>query len=741
MGELAQAGLNAKEILAAVNKETVVTVSQNYGNPVTVIVPDIVHEQIIEVPVPVEPLDPYDDAEPCPNCDMLLTLPYSEDANSWYQCPDCGNFFYVVDSDSDFVAWHAYTVEEAMDRFGAQPPDTAPMAGQIADQPDSTYKAASVVMAEVLKANYGAKAGETIQGNLARGGDGKFTSGGGGDPVAGSAEDKAAIRARLDAAKAKAAAAKAPKPKKGKAAPKGKAKAAPKGKKAKAPKKTKAEIQAAKDDMRSKNLSEIFSDDGIDEAMTNVRDDPTTVLNADYQSQLESHGFIKTDATTGLTTLTPAGKALMKAAENDDTKAMNRAVMQGKATVIGNKAVSDKKAAATQAKADALRAKADKLQSKKEISVPENNLSIIKQADGKYRWITFSSSSFKDRDQEIFSQAALEKDVARADADGDYGPLRWFHVPGLDLGDCDFNAMSGRLLVESGTFRNEWVAKQIAELPPEALEVSLGVYRGITDPDPERVYHNIRRFERSIMPAGPHASNLFTGFMTTTIEKDTQMLKTKIEALTKMLGGGDKAEALVNDLVAQASTVEKQALEAGIVTKAAGDVEAAAAAAEAEEPEDLDGDNDDDSVETVADMSVVEMATLITNVVMACLQQHGTVNAAAKAAAAPPPAPDMAEVTKAASEIEILKNTQAELLNRLTKAEGDITTYKTALTKAQADLAELSDDTPKIVKSFRASQSSETVVPNSTVKNRAPFEDEYEKIAAEAVNAYSNGGF
>jgi hypothetical protein len=84
---------------------------------------------------------------------------------------------------------------------------------------------------------------------------------------------------------------------------------------------------------------------------------------------------------------------------------------------------------------------------------------VFKDKSGGYRWVMLSSNAFRDRDHEIVSTKALSADVARADGDQQYGPLRWWHVgipfgPGLDLGDCDFNAMVGRMLVESGTFRS-----------------------------------------------------------------------------------------------------------------------------------------------------------------------------------------------------------------------------------------------------------------------------------------------
>ncbi len=113
-----------------------------------------------------------------------------------------------------------------------------------------------------------------------------------------------------------------------------------------------------------------------------------------------------------------------------------------------------------------------------------DHLMVFKEKSGDYRWIMFSSNAFQDRDGEIVSLKALTDDVARADEDGQYGPLRWWHIgepdtatksagPGLDIGDCDFNTMHGKILIESGTFRDqevgEIIAKEASELQGSIL--------------------------------------------------------------------------------------------------------------------------------------------------------------------------------------------------------------------------------------------------------------------------------
>jgi hypothetical protein len=116
---------------------------------------------------------------------------------------------------------------------------------------------------------------------------------------------------------------------------------------------------------------------------------------------------------------------------------------------------------------------------------------VFKQADNTYRWVLISSSAFRDRDGEIVTAKALAEDVARCDERKEYGPLRWWHLGGweapdgiekwdtwkaangVDLGTCDFNMLHGKMLIESGTFKDAATAEAFASIKDE-LEVSLG---------------------------------------------------------------------------------------------------------------------------------------------------------------------------------------------------------------------------------------------------------------------------
>lgn len=140
-------------------------------------------------------------------------------------------------------------------------------------------------------------------------------------------------------------------------------------------------------------------------------------------------------------------------------------------------------------------------------------LSVFRDTAGRYRWVAVSGTAFRADDGAIISTAALADDVARADRDGDYGPILWHHDPDLALGSTDFNAMDGPLLVESGTFRSEAIGATMAGLADQ-LQVSLNFDYDKADLDDDGVFHSIRRVERSLLPIGT-AADPYTAVMVT----------------------------------------------------------------------------------------------------------------------------------------------------------------------------------------------------------------------------------
>lgn len=404
---------------------------------------------------------------------------------------------------------------------------------------------------------YSARAGETIRGNLARGGDGKFASAGSAEPA--SEESKPAPRrqklgrtaaAREERkrqareAKRQASASERERKRQERASASEKrrqevaARRAAEKKRRQEAKRTESERELQ--DNRKRTLERTpLNKEAYDSllAFAEARDgefDPRMIEAIAKETGLISIG------SDGTFRLNPESKAFLKALDKGDARAAMDAFSRA-----GDRLERDI-------------SREEKRQAREE-SEKEAGLSVFKDASGRYRWVLLSSNAYRDRDGEIISTKALAQDVARADADGDYGPLRWWHMPGMDIGDCDFNALSGRVLVESGTFRNEAIGEAVFK-SQQNLQASIGFRHPHTEPDREKVYNAIRRFERSLTPRG-RAANPYTMLV---VKQGERMNEEKLEALKALIG-----EDGINAIVAQVQATQKAAESAGVAFKEA----------------------------------------------------------------------------------------------------------------------------------------------------------------------------
>jgi hypothetical protein len=196
---------------------------------------------------------------------------------------------------------------------------------------------------------------------------------------------------------------------------------------------------------------------------------------------------------------------------------------------------------------------------------------VIKEAQtGKYRWVAFSSNAYRDKDGEIVSQKALNSAVNMIEKTGYAGPLLWWHVPEIKLGDCDFSMLYDKVLVESGTFTNEKVGKRFSESCKE-LEMSIKFIFDHQKLNKDGVYEDITGIiERSALPAGT-AANELTGMFVN--QKEAEIMRNadtkKVEALKNLLGD----ESLLDSVFKGADAVIENAEKAGIESKEAKEAE------------------------------------------------------------------------------------------------------------------------------------------------------------------------
>jgi hypothetical protein len=240
---------------------------------------------------------------------------------------------------------------------------------------------------------------------------------------------------------------------------------------------------------------------------------------------------------------------------------------------IGKAGDDLKKSQATQADRTTRRAAADQRRADSEarrLARATKALTIFKAANGRLRWISRTTTAFRDRDGEILSVAALTKAADRMRITKQYGPLRWWHVgtptpedaqrpwgPGLDLGMCDYAAVIGRTLVESGTFYDDALGQALA-LKADSLEMSPGFYYAPNWRESDGTFTDMLIFERSPVPTRfGRASNYFTGFAVKEQRSmDEKELAKKLAALKAETGADD---ATIARLASNLTAAEKQA--------------------------------------------------------------------------------------------------------------------------------------------------------------------------------------
>lgn len=195
-------------------------------------------------------------------------------------------------------------------------------------------------------------------------------------------------------------------------------------------------------------------------------------------------------------------------------------------------------------------------------------MSIVKTADGRYRWTSISSNNALDRDGEIVSSQALEMDVYRSKQYGDDSELRVFHIPYSLGGAPDFRAVVDGHLVETGEFYPTDEAKAVADWMvrhPDAPDgsgwgTSIG-FRGYTDD--QGIYHQIEITERSVLPLSS-AANPYTSFSTLK-EANMPISKRQSEFLEQMLTDPETRAAAT--AILEASKQSKALDDAGVQRK------------------------------------------------------------------------------------------------------------------------------------------------------------------------------
>lgn len=175
------------------------------------------------------------------------------------------------------------------------------------------------------------------------------------------------------------------------------------------------------------------------------------------------------------------------------------------------------------------------LEDENTVTLPANRgFKVYRDLEGDLRWLSLSSNAFEDLDKELFTTKALEEAIEHADKTGERGPLLIYHVPSAVVGQCDYQAMAGRFLVESGTFDDTPLGNKAVEYfmnSDEEHQVSIGYEYRLGDEE-DGIYEWTRIKERSVCPYGA-AANPWTDFK---VIGENPMDARKTEALEKIFG-------------------------------------------------------------------------------------------------------------------------------------------------------------------------------------------------------------
>lgn len=331
-----------------------------------------------------------------------------------------------------------------------------------------------------------------------------------------------------------------------------------------------------------------------------------------------------------------------------------------------------------------------------------SSLTVFKDSTGEYRWVLFSSNAYRDLDREIVSTKALEEDVARTDETKEYGPLRWWHVDGFDIGDCDWRVVHGHTLIESGTFRSKALGERTMK-NAKKLQVSIGFKHPPDQPDGEGVYDKIRTFERSLLPRGK-AANPFTRVF---VSQEDDMA-TKAEKLAEF----EKKYGMKPDQFLAAAEEAEKELEGLNITHKEGDggevdpVEAEKAKKPKPEPED-DEEEEGEEEPVIGNMSVKEFESFLGKALAPITEKMHSHDAAKESGEA---AQAAAQAVKAEKE----------------SREAQIKTLQDQIAALQNQVKELGGEIPRaFAGGYRASEDPNTVVDPGVAKEAGPQADNF----------------
>lgn len=191
-----------------------------------------------------------------------------------------------------------------------------------------------------------------------------------------------------------------------------------------------------------------------------------------------------------------------------------------------------------------------------------NQPSGFKLLDGN-RFIAWYTNAFKDHDGEWFTTQAIENDTRRMFETKDYPELWFYHIPGTKAGMIEWAGTVGRFGVALGSFDESEFGQAVKTyVQSHNVELSHGFVYNESDKVGD-VYHDYHTFEISVLPNGRAANGLTWFAIESGKEMDVSLTADQHAALVDMLGGEEKAAALIK----QGEAATKEAVDGGLEYK------------------------------------------------------------------------------------------------------------------------------------------------------------------------------
>jgi hypothetical protein len=174
-----------------------------------------------------------------------------------------------------------------------------------------------------------------------------------------------------------------------------------------------------------------------------------------------------------------------------------------------------------------------------------NGILVEKDTKGVYRWTGFVSNNFKDREDEIISEAAHKEFVSYLDANPDRAPEFWtWHTKGTARASkVDAWLYHEGFLIMSGPLTDIEAYRLMKAISLKEMGMSHG-FIGMRDPDDPSVIVKYRAYEVSDLPLSK-AANVWTS-IETQLKEVSSMSKEQIEHLELLMGEEYVANLLEN---------------------------------------------------------------------------------------------------------------------------------------------------------------------------------------------------